>query len=107
MSENRPGRHAFNPAAARTTMEETPLVREGRRERRYGVLVLAVAAAALVAGLLADVLNLAPSPSAWHPLTTLAIVSGGVFTVQGIRMIRNGRATLRDELRRQVEHRQQ
>ncbi|MDR6612608.1 hypothetical protein [Leifsonia sp. 1010] len=102
MDDRSAGRHAFHADAA-TNVEETPQLTEGRRKVRNGWLILAVAAAALLWGLLADVLNLAPLHSALHPLVTVAIVSGGVFTVHGIRTIRNGRAALRTEIKRQAE----
>lgn len=102
MSDRRGGRHAFD-AAAVTDVQETPILREGRREQRNGVLVLAASLAALAFGFVADVIHLIPGLTGWHSIVTAAIVAGGVFTAQGIRTIRNGRATLRDELRQQSE----
>ena len=100
MSDRRAGRHAFD-ASAVTDVRDTPQLREGRRETRNGVLVLVVSSAPLVAGLVVGLLHLIPDQSGWRPLISVAIIGGGVFTSQGIRMIRAGRATLRDEIRRQ------
>ena len=102
MRDPRSGRRAFD-ASSVTDVQATAHLREGRREQRNGVLVLVVSAAALAFGLAADVVNLIPIHSGWHPLTNVAFIAGGVFTVQGIREIRNGRATVRNELRRQTE----
>lgn len=102
MSDRRGGRHAFD-AANVTDVQETPYLQEGRREQRNGVLVLGVSAPALIAGLLFSILHVIPAQSGWHPMTSAAIIAGGIFTVQGIRMMREGRATVRDELRRQAE----
>ncbi|MEV8215456.1 hypothetical protein [Leifsonia sp. NPDC077715] len=52
---------------------------------------------------MADIINLIPGLTGWHTVVTAAIVIGGIWTIQGVRMIRNGRATVRDELRRQAE----
>lgn len=102
VSNRRGGRHAFD-ASAVTDAWETPQLREGRRGQRKGVLVVVVSVAALAFGLVADIINLIPGLTGWHTLVTAAFVFGGMFTIQGIRMIRGGGATVRDELRRQAD----
>ena len=103
MSDNR-GRHAFDPTTARADLEETPQITAGRRELRRGVLVLSLAAAVAVGCVAVVLIGVLPADSPWHPIF-IALYGGGTLGFQGGRMIRNGRATLRDELKRQADER--
>lgn len=56
-------------------------------------------------GLFVDSVGRVVQDSPWHPLVFGAIFFGGWIGLQGGRMIRDGRATLRDEIRRQADAR--
>lgn len=99
--ERRAGRHAFDVAEALARSEETPLIGIGRRELRNGRILFAVAVVVLLAAIVAGI-GLAAFRPVWHGWVTLAFCFSGVTLGQSIRMIRDGRATLRDELRRQM-----
>jgi hypothetical protein len=97
------GEPAPDPEAAGDHLTETPAVGIARRELRTGWRLLGVAAAALALGVVVEVLIFPVPNSVWHAVPIAAVVFGGMLTIQGTSKIRNGRATLRDELRRQSE----
>jgi hypothetical protein len=97
------GEPAPDPEAAGDDLAETPAVGIARRELRTGWRLLGVAAAALALGVVVEVLIFPVPNSVWHAVPIAAVVFGGMLTIQGTSKIRNGRATLRDELRRQSE----
>lgn len=90
-----------DPAAAADHLEETPAVGIAWRELRTGRVLLGVAAVALAVGVVVEVLAFSAPNSVWHAIPVAAIVFGGLLIIQGTSKIRDGRATLRDELRQQ------
>ncbi|KRC51652.1 hypothetical protein ASE16_00720 [Leifsonia sp. Root227] len=106
MTDNRQGRHAFDASVAASELEQTPLVGIGRQELRNGKLLLWLGVVILPVGI---ALHFARwDAGAWDDfvrfLTTAVFVGAGVSLGQGIRLYREGRATLRDEARRQAEN---
>lgn len=102
MSDRRGGRHAFD-AVAVTDVQGTPLLGIARREIRDGKVLVGIGVAVASVALVVDLLAVVAFRSPWHALVIMGLTLGGILIVQGTSKLRDGRATLRDQLRQQAE----
>ncbi len=96
------GRHPSDASAVSDT-GEAPLLGVARREIRDGKVLVGIGAAVASVALGTDLLALVAFRSPWHALVIMGLTLGGILIVQGTSKLRDGRATLRDETRRQAE----
>ncbi|MEY9952325.1 hypothetical protein [Leifsonia sp. EB34] len=101
MNDDPDGEPAPDPSVDGEHLVETPAVGIARREIRAAWGLLGVAAVALAVGVVVEVFILPVPHSGWHGIAVGLLTSGGLLIFQGVPKVRNGRATLRDELRRQ------
>ncbi|MFF1572476.1 hypothetical protein ACFVWR_06980 [Leifsonia sp. NPDC058292] len=106
MDGERTGEEPTDPTAS-ADAEEAPLLRIARSELRTGKWLLLVGIATTIVSLAIVIFAILRPHSVFDTLVVVAVSAGGTMLVLGAQKFRNGRATLRDEIRRQAEHRQQ